>query len=112
MGFILLLLKTKVPEHANARLLGSHQSDALQNITGEVSYLSNGSTTLGEPKTIGAFRLVDNPSSTNLRFTMQTTVTNSTSAYRSADFDASRVARTATETRAENVALAPRIIAF
>ena len=99
-------------DNANARALGSHQQDALQNITGRLNFLSNGKSSIGEPEIIGAFRMDDNPTGTHHRFTMQSNEKGVFSHYRGADFDASRAARTSTETRSSNTALAPRIIAF
>ena len=99
-------------DNANARALGSHQQDALQNITGRLNFLSNGKSFIGEPEIIGAFRMDDNPTGNQNRFTMQSNENGVFSHYRSAGFDASRAARTSTETRSSNTALAPRIIAF
>ncbi|MFC3340670.1 hypothetical protein ACFOEY_20190 [Paracandidimonas soli] len=86
---------------ANARLLGSSQWDALQNITGTfaagsatgfpASTLTTGAFVAGQGGTLG---------------NMLGTQTGST---RYLGFNASSVARTSSETRGANVALAPRL---
>ena len=99
-------------DNANARTLGSYQQDALQYISGELKFLSNGSSNTGLNPAYGAFKFTDGDSGTTQKFQMTTSTTGLISHYRSGDFDASRVARTAIETRASNTAFAPRIIAF
>lgn len=76
------------------RVLGSAQQDALQNITGTMSNVafSGGSTT-----TTGAINAGANLGSTY--------AAGSSGNVRDISFDASRVARTATETRPRNVAM-------
>ncbi|MEY9332929.1 microcystin-dependent protein [Pseudomonas protegens] len=79
------------------RVIGSEQQDALQNITGESSTFPTGST--APLNSTGAFK-------TNARSGVPTGIAGG-GAWSSAsfDFDASRVARTATETRPRNLAV-------
>ena len=91
-------------------MLGSHQSDALQNIAGQIGVRSfsnrKGISVLGA-NGAGAFEI------------SEVAVEGSNAAYSEGTsgtafltMNASRVARTSSETRGSNVALAPRIIAF
>lgn len=97
-------------DNANARLLGSHQQDALQNIIGQFDSVSDYNSSFYVVRN-GSGAFVDTIGLANLP-----TVKDIDDAVMRPvgimSFDASRVARTATETRASNVALAPRIIAF
>ncbi|MFJ2456087.1 phage tail protein [Pseudomonas protegens] len=79
------------------RVIGSEQQDALQNITGESSTFPTGST--APLNSTGAFK-------TNARSGVPTGIAGG-GAWSSAsfDFDASRVARTSTETRPRNLAV-------
>ncbi|WP_306382879.1 phage tail protein [Pseudomonas protegens] len=79
------------------RALGASQTDALQNITGESSTFPTGST--APLSSSGAFK-------TNARSLVPTGIAGG-GAWSSAsiDFDASRVARTAAETRPRNLAV-------
>ncbi|WP_404941783.1 phage tail protein [Pseudomonas danubii] len=79
------------------RVLGSEQQDALQNITGESSTFPVGAT--APANSSGAFK-------TNARSLVPTGIAGG-GAWSSAsfDFDASRVARTAVETRPRNLAV-------
>lgn len=79
------------------RTLGSSQTDALQNITGESSTFPNAFS--APLSSLGAFR-------TNARGNMPPGLSNGgTWTSSSIDFDASRVARTSTETRPRNLAV-------
>lgn len=78
---------------ANARMLGTSQGDAMQNITGSVGLNMN----QADPS--GAFYLAPGPSGS------QTGVNGATSVQ----FDASRVARTSVENRGQNTAFHPII---
>ena len=91
-------------DNANARLLGSHQADALQNITGSLVGSNGGIPMKPIVSASGALTY----SATECK----TTFAGSDTGLYSIIFDASRVARTATETRAANTALAPRIVAY
>jgi len=84
-----------MPLTANARQLGTKQSDSLQNIYGGNFRVVGASDNTGAN---GAFQSVEN-----------TIVTLGTGATKilAATFDASRVARTSVETRAANLALHP-----
>ncbi|WP_018575401.1 hypothetical protein [Oligella ureolytica] len=82
--------------------MGSRQLDALQNITGTIDDIQ-GDVNRGAS---GAFQLSYNLGS------VKTGTVDGNSAASVYSFDASRVARTSSETRGSNVALAPRIIAF
>jgi len=83
---------------ANARTLGSRQSDALQNITGSFQQaLFDGTNGLGG----GAFSVSNNNGASY--------VSGASGNMRKVDFDASNVARASTETRSTNVAFHPRI---
>ena len=90
-------------------MLGSYQGDALQNITGDISP----SVTTGR----AGFPMASTTPNGALRYGQGSgqifipASGNSMNLY-SLTFDASLVARTATETRASNTAFAPRIIAF
>ena len=92
-------------DNANARALGSYQADALQNITGSFRFRNMGEhMTLGD--LFGAFNyLYIGPAA-------QGAGGGSSVATHFLEFDASRVARTSSETRSSNTAMAPRIIAF
>lgn len=99
---------------ANARTLGSAQGDALQNIAGTFDARAVGQTSEGGsdslvPKATGAFTVGISAK------------TDHAIAYKSpasmqkndlVTFNASRSARTSTETRGANTAFAPRIIAY
>ena len=91
--------------NANARVLGSYQADALQNITGEFRFRNMGShATLGDY--LGAIHYKSqgpNGQGSSGGAQVETHYLG---------FDASRVARTSIETRGSNTALAPRIIAY
>ncbi len=79
------------------RTLGSSQTDALQNITGESSTFPNAFS--APLSSLGAFR-------TNARGNLPPGLSNGgTWTSSSIDFDASRVARTSTETRPRNLAV-------
>lgn len=95
--------------NANARALGSYQADALQNITGSFSVRRFGDEggvviDLGQGMvyrtdvTMAALSV----GKTNLDIGYVNRI----------NFDASRVARTSSESRGVNTALAPRIIAY
>ncbi|WP_433692411.1 hypothetical protein [Herbaspirillum seropedicae] len=97
---------------ASARGIGSYQSDALQNITASLSGSPSGvyqflgewaSAAEATAAASGAFGL-----SVGTRATFPDG-SNSSSVAAGITFDASRVARTATETRHANTAFAPRI---
>lgn len=84
-------------DNANARVLGSYQRDALQNITGSIN--TRASMGVGS----GAFAT---------DFRDGNAASEAGGDNDGVTFDASLVARTSTETRGSNVALAPRLIAF
>ena len=93
-------------------MLGSYQRDALQNITGKfgVRDIRDAAMNIGIIiQQYGAFH-----ESQSAIGAGNNTAANSANVgtYRETAFDASRVARTSTETRSSNTALAPRIVAF
>lgn len=96
--------------HANARALGSYQADALQNITGTIVSRKFSDTAHGMiSNATGAFAYglsAGKPGSSAVAGAPSTTRQDIST------FDASLVARTSTETRGMNTALAPRMIAF
>lgn len=83
----------------SGRVLGSLQLDALQNMTGVISWHNNASATTVHSET-GVF----GRQGTNSSYAIPPTTGGATSAS-GTTFDASLVARTATETRGRNVAL-------
>ena len=91
-----LHLQADVHAAANARMLGSEQSDAIQNITGTIGDVFNASGTGS-----GALYLTNTG--------LGPTPLGGGSTYKVFNFDASRVARTSTENRSTNVACAPVI---
>lgn len=97
-------------DNANARGLGSYQSDALQNITGGLSDLvyQNNAT---HPYIFANGAFYQNLNSQNIGHSPAGGLNNGVAGDHII-FDASRVARTSTETRGSNVALAPRIVAY
>lgn len=91
---------------ANARVMGSRQSDAVQNVTGRIQARSSAATVGALIGASGVFSYGAKTDATNsapLAHDGGNTNTDSVS------FDLSRVARTSTETRSANVALHPRI---
>lgn len=84
------------------RVLGSAQADAMQNILGSVGTSITGSDGIFQSPS-GAFGVASYAGQA-----VSGTGTDSTS-YRQLNFDASRVARTATETRSRNLAFRPCI---
>ena len=96
-------------DNANARLLGSYQSDALQNITGSF----NTRRGVGPADLLsgdrGAFYLEPSAGYSAQSFSMGD---GGNIQGQKLSLDVSHVARTSVETRGPNTALAPRIIAF
>ncbi|KDC30173.1 hypothetical protein L505_2741 [Bordetella bronchiseptica F4563] len=88
----------EVPFTANARVLGSRQRDALQNITGGFNARYSSIIGAGAGAIVGV--AVGNQDSA--------TMTSQGPAYEFT-FNASRIARTSTETRSANAAYHPRI---
>jgi len=84
------------PDTANARTLGSRQLDALQNITGALGSVLNIQTSAS-----GVFALAASGTGAY--------ATGNTGDFNQFTFNAARVARTSTETRAANVAYYSRI---
>lgn len=97
---------------ANARVLGSYQADALQNISGALGFrpIDDTSTAFWTGVVDGVFH-VRGVSGTNV-LGFQKADRTFGKARDELTFDASRVARTSSETRSSNTAMAPRIIAF
>lgn len=95
-------------------MLGSYQRDALQNIQGAFNTALDAYLTRAITNKSGAFANGQFEPSTV--FTLKNGYTENkpelVSRTSLVDFDASRVARTSTETRASNTAFAPRIVAF
>lgn len=89
---------------ANARGIGSRQVDALQNLTGSFGGIGN-STAVGM-LTAGT-GVFSTPGNSQFSDMAPSGVVNGRA--NTATFDASRVARTASETRAINAAYHPRI---
>lgn len=94
---------------ANARVLGTAQGDAIQNITGELSIRNIGVHNLVFGSELGALRNLTVTNEISLGGESTSSPTPNTSKI---SFDASRVARTSSETRGPNTALSPRIIAY
>jgi hypothetical protein len=101
------VFELSVHKHANARVLGSHQLDAMQNITGNTVVRGTNSDALLGPSSGALFDIGE--SSTRVR---AETGSYGEGSARALYLDTSRVARTSSETRSSNTALAPRIIAF
>ncbi|WP_432785021.1 hypothetical protein AAEX37_01943 [Oligella sp. MSHR50489EDL] len=85
-------------DNANARALGSYQQDAMQKITGRVG-------TVVKTGSSGVFKATLDTISVAFGDAQSHTLAK-------VDLDSSLTARTSTETRSCNTALAPRIIAF
>lgn len=97
-------------DNANARVLGSYQADAAQKITGQFMFRSTNQSASLFPvgTTSGSFRVGPAEGQQGGIVNVETTA----KAMDLLTFDSSRVARTATETRGQNTAFAPRIIAY
>ena len=98
--------------NANARALGSAQNDAMQSVTGSFHVRGTKGVTSDDLNVVaGSGAFVINSEAENarqLKYTDPVTVGRISEVL----FDTSRVARTASETRGQNTALAPRLIAF
>ena len=95
-------------------MLGSYQADALQNIAGsfQIRNVANSAGDGADSITASESGAVNAVNDGNDSFTVSYREPKVTAKNRIISLDASRVARTSIETRAANVALAPRIIAF
>ena len=98
--------------NANARLLGSHQQDALQNLIGALGFrpIESYSSAFWTGVIDGVFHVHEVPGTNTMGYQHVSRTFNK--ARDELTFDASRVARTSSETRSSNTALAPRIVAF
>jgi hypothetical protein len=100
--------------NANARVLGSHQADAIRNITGLArTAIDQDYTRVFESHQDGAF--AGGPESADIRVLQNgLTTTSSYLASRTSrlNFNASLVVPTGGDNRPSNVAFAPRIIAY
>jgi len=90
---------------ANARTLGSRQQDALQNITGHIDSRPSS----GHPGPIAGSAGVFDTTQSGHSGSSNVVLNSSSGTSWITTFDASRVARAATETRPVNVAFHPRI---
>ena len=100
-------------DNANARVLGSYQRDALQNLTGSFHIrraLSLNDLTGSVDQPTGIIG-VTNVSNAYHAFDLRSSSSEPKGGH-TVSFDASKQARTSTETRGPNTAFAPRIIAF
>lgn len=109
------LFKENRQRNANARVLGTAQADALQNITGSFELRSvdrNTSPNASDELVLSATGAYKITKSANLAHMLQYYLPKTSLPADRVSFNASRTARTSSETRAPNTAFAPRLVAY